>query len=125
MKLNANKITTGYEIYSEIVSEIEEAKKLIAVGNIQEMGKSAGNLESLLASLSGIAEDAKSAYHNIQVGHLDDGKSAAESEARARSSEAYQLYRKFSAMVDRGNSAIQTLKKWSDILSEERRNADL
>lgn len=125
MSLNENNITTGYEIYSKIVEEIDEAKKLIAVGNIQEMGKSAGKLESYLASLSGIAEDARSEYHNIQTRHLDDGKSAAESQARAKASESYHLYRRFSAMIDRGNSAIQTLKKWASILEQERNNADL
>jgi len=112
-------------ISENLIYHVNEVQELIQAGNIQEMGVTAGKIEKYVTSLSEAAQKARSKYHNREVEYLNEGKSAAESEKRAKASAEYRLYKRYDALVDRGESAIQTLKKWADRLSEERKNADL
>lgn len=82
-----------------------------------------GEAETIISCLSHLTDPLlrmEQAYRELVVSYLDDGKSKAESEARAKASEEYRKWQKLKLMCELANEHIMLLKKFKDQLDVER-----
>lgn len=77
----------------------------------------ATKLNALLGSLDDEYIHVEMVYRRLRTGFLDDGKSAAESEARAKSSDAYRDFLRLKAKRERCAEFIMLAKKRAAVQS--------
>lgn len=97
-----------------IDSILGEFEKHVADGTPVSPGlwlDGAAKLVSLMGSLDDELIDAELKYRNIRTFYIDDDKTAAEAEARAKSSEAYRNYLHLKAKKERIQEFINISKK--------------
>ena len=68
-------------------------------------------LIALLGNFDDSLIEAELAYRRLRSGFIEDGKSAAEAETRAKASDAYRDYLKLKAKRDRINEFVMLSKK--------------
>lgn len=79
----------------------------------------AETIVSCLATLTDPLLELEQEYRELVVLHIDDGKSKAESEARAKASNEYRRWQKMKMMYELGDEHVKILKKFKDVLEAE------
>lgn len=106
-------------IAKQILSEIARAKDFSTTTDINEIFASAETIIGSLAFLTSPIVDAEIEYRKQIVYYINEGKSHAEAETRAKTSEAYKYWKKLEAVKDLANEQILLLKKFQTELGLE------
>ena len=106
-------------VAKQILQEVAHARNLSTTSDIDEVFGSAETIIGLLAFLTGPLVEAEMAYRRLIVQFEDEGRSHASSEARARASDEYMIWRKMDSVKDLATEQLLLLKKFKEDLGKE------
>lgn len=98
--------------------EIAKAQHLTSDVDVHTIFMSAETIVSCLSYLISPIADMEQKYRILCI--AKEGESNAAAESRAKASEEYKEWRKYSALYDLGHEQIMLLKKFREDLSRER-----
>lgn len=103
----------------EILSFVAKGKKYTELKDFHTLFMDAESIISALAYLVGPKSNLEHQYRMLKVKYMDEGRSHAESEARAKASEVYKEFRKIESVCEIAIEQIQLLKKFKGDLELE------
>lgn len=106
------------ELAVELRNEIARAKQLTTNSDVHEIFISAENIISTLSFLISPIADMEMAYRKKIVEYMLED-SHAKAEAKAKASEEYKEWRKFTALYDLAHEQLMLLKKFREDLQKE------